>query len=209
MRTRVKICGITRTEDALSAAAAGADALGFIFWPPSGRYIDPAQVPRVLEGVPPMLSSIGVVVDPSRDEMTQILHASRVDVIQFHGAEAREFCESFERPYIKSVRVRSAADIDAAANAHPHAAALLLDTYRKGLPGGTGAAFDWHLVPHALHQPVILAGGLSIENVRQAIAAVNPFAVDVSGGVEIEPGIKDPAKIFEFVKEVNGAGTSK
>ena len=202
MRTRVKICGITSVEDALTAVSLGADALGFVFWPRSGRYLSPAAAGDIIQRLPPMITTIAVVVDPSLDEIEAIIRQSGVDLVQFHGQEPAQFCAQCSRPYVKSIRVQSAGDAAQVEEAHPYARAFLLDTYKKGLPGGTGESFDWDLIPPDFGRPVILAGGLSADNVGEAIAAVRPFAVDVSGGVEQVPGVKDPAKVEQFLNEV-------
>jgi phosphoribosylanthranilate isomerase len=205
LRTRVKICGITSEADALAAASAGADAIGFIFWRQSGRYITPQAAGVIVAKLPPMITAVGVMVDPSQAEVAAIVEQSGVNLLQFHGDENAVLCEQSPRPYIKAVRVRSAEDVQHVARAHPAARGFLLDTYRKGLPGGTGEAFDWELIPDDFAPPVILAGGLNSDYVVQAIAAVRPFAVDVSGGVEVRSGVKDPQKIRNFVKEVERA----
>ena len=189
----------------MAAASHGADALGFIFWRPSKRFVEPAEVPRLTAQLPPMLTKVAVVVDPEPAELSEILALSGADCVQFHGDEPAELCESCNRPYIKSVRVRARSDVEDTLAAHPRASALLLDTYKAGLPGGTGESFDWSLVPLDSGKPLILAGGLNRGNVAQAIAAVTPYAVDVSGGVESEPGVKDPAAIRAFLNEVNRA----
>lgn len=202
MRTRVKICGITSVEDAFVAVSHGADALGFVFWPSSGRYLSPAAAGAIIRRLPPMVTTLAVVVDPGADEIDSIVSQSGVDLVQFHGQEPAQFCERCSRPYVKGIRVKSDGDVLEVGDAHPRARAFLLDTYKKGLPGGTGESFDWDLIPPDFGRPVILAGGLNAGNVGRAIAAAQPFAVDVSGGVERAPGVKDPAKIKQFLREV-------
>ena len=205
LRTRVKVCGITRVEDALAAAELGADAVGMVFWARSSRYVEPARAAPIARCLPPMVSAVGVFVDPAEDEVRAILDTVRCDLLQFHGDESPEFCARFGVPYVKAVRMREGTDLNAAAQRHGEARALLLDTYRKSVPGGTGETFDWALVPASLSKPVIIAGGLDAACIGEAIAAVKPYAVDVSGGVESAPGIKNPEKIEAFIREVQRA----
>ncbi|WP_426417519.1 phosphoribosylanthranilate isomerase [Aestuariirhabdus sp. LZHN29] len=200
-RTRAKVCGITRLEDALAAIEAGVDALGFVFYPPSPRFITPVDATAIIRQLPPFVSTVGLFVDAPAAEVDAAISLARLDLLQFHGKESAEYCSSFSRPYIKALRVRDGAQIAAQMTLYPCAQGLLLDTYKKGLPGGTGETFNWELVP-ASNQSVILAGGLDAGNVGQAIAAVRPYAVDVSGGVEAAPGIKDHRKILAFMSEV-------
>lgn len=202
MRTRVKICGITSLDDAMAAISHGADALGFVFWPKSGRYIAPADAGALIGRLPPMVTTLAVVVDPTGDELASIVDQANVDAVQFHGQEAADFCERCPRPYVKAVRVQSSADVHEASAGHPKARAFLLDTYKKGRPGGTGESFDWDLIPPDFARPVILAGGLTPQNVGRAVTHVRPYAVDVSGGVEKQPGVKDAGKIEQFLNEV-------
>ena len=209
VRTRIKVCGVRRSEDAVTAAGFGVDALGFNFWPASRRFLEPEMVPGITRVLPPMITSVAVVVDPAPDELDYIVRRAEVDVVQFHGDEPREYCEDCGRPYIKSVRVRSPEDVHRALDAHPNSKALLLDAYKQGMPGGTGESFDWSLIPDTRGKPIILAGGLSAENVGTAIRATSPYAVDVSSGVERDAGVKDRAKIQAFVREVNRATASE
>ena len=202
MRTRVKICGIRSVEDAYTAIEHGADALGFNFWPPGSRYISPADAGDIIRQLPPLVATVAVVVEPSGDELADIVAHTQVDMVQFHGDESTAFCESAPRPYIKAIRVQSSGDVTRAGQAHPRARAFLMDAYKKGLPGGTGESFDWALIPSGFTRPTILAGGLNPENVGRAIEAVRPFAVDVSSGVEASPGVKDPGKVQKFLSEV-------
>ncbi|MCJ8168793.1 phosphoribosylanthranilate isomerase [Atopomonas sediminilitoris] len=205
MPTRVKMCGITRLEDALAAVQAGADALGFVFYRPSPRYIAPEQARAILRELPPFVTTVGLFVDAPRCEVLEILELLPLDVLQFHGDEVAGYCQSFDRPYLKALRVRSAAQALAQAEQHPAAQGVLLDAYVEGVPGGTGQAFDWSQVP-ALEQPLILAGGLNADNVAAAIAQVRPYAVDVSGGIEAAKGIKDADKMQQFMAQVRLAG---
>ncbi|WP_458526776.1 phosphoribosylanthranilate isomerase [Onishia taeanensis] len=199
-RTRVKICGLTREEDVDAAVAAGADALGFVLWPGSKRAIDLARLAELSARVPAFVTRVGLVVD--QDAALIEPACEHLDLLQFHGNETPEACERFSRPYIKALRMREGVDLEAAARAYGKARALLLDAYKPGVPGGTGETFDWSRIPASLAKPVILAGGLHAMNVQQAVRAVSPFAVDVSGGVESAPGIKAADKIDDFLRQV-------
>ncbi|MFP6830435.1 phosphoribosylanthranilate isomerase [Pseudomonas tensinigenes] len=202
---RSKICGITRIEDALAAVEAGADAIGFVFYAKSPRAVTVQQARAIIQALPPFVTTVGLFVNASRCELGEILDAVPLDLLQFHGDEAVEDCEGWHRPYIKALRVKAGDDIAAAVDAYPSASGVLLDTYVEGVPGGTGEAFDWSLIPQGLSKPLILAGGLTPENVADAVARVKPYAVDVSGGVEASKGIKDHAKIHAFIKAVRKA----
>ncbi|MEE9254868.1 MAG: phosphoribosylanthranilate isomerase [Pseudomonadales bacterium] len=204
-RVRVKICGITRVEDARTAVAAGADALGFMFYEPSPRAVDLALARAIVAELPAFVTVVGVFVDPPRAAVDAVLREVGLDVLQFHGDESPADCERFGRRYIKTVRMAPGVDVQEAARRHVHAHALLLDTYVSNQPGGVGKTFDWSLVPDELTMPVVLAGGLIPENVGDAIRQVRPCAVDVSGGVEgPRKGIKDPQKIARFIRAVRG-----
>lgn len=202
LRTRIKICGVTRAEDALAAVGSGADALGFVFYPPSPRAVDIAMAKAAIETVPAFVSVTALFVNPTVEEVQSVLDNVRIDVIQFHGDEDDDFCRQFKRPYIKALRVRQASDVVASCMRFPSALAILLDSYKPGVPGGTGETFDWSLVPETAPKPIILAGGLEPSNVASAVTQIRPFAVDVSGGVEASKGIKDHRKINDFVNEV-------
>ena len=197
---RVKICGITRVEDALAAAAAGADAIGLVFYARSPRAVDVEQARAIIAALPPFVTTVGLFVDMPRDELAQVLAQVPLGLLQFHGDESAAQCEGFNRPYIKALRVKPGEDIAARVAAYPGASGILLDTYVEGIPGGTGEAFDWSLVPGNLRKPIILAGGLRPDNVAEAVAQVRPYAVDVSGGVEAGKGIKDAQQITAFVR---------
>jgi phosphoribosylanthranilate isomerase len=199
---RSKICGITRVEDALVAAQAGADAIGLVFYRPSPRAVTLQQARQIVAALPPFVTVVGLFVNASRCEVNETLDAVRLDVLQFHGNETPEQCEGYNRPYLKALRVRPEDDISAICEQYPGAAALLLDAFVEGVPGGTGVAFDWSLIPAHLNKPIILAGGLTPENVSEAIEQVRPFGVDVSGGVESSKGIKDSRRVEGFVKAV-------
>lgn len=202
MISRVKICGITRLEDALCAIEAGADALGFVFYPPSPRYISPELAAEIIAALPPFVTSTALFVDEEAAEVTRIINMTEVDLLQFHGGEAVDYCEQFSRPYIKALRMNPSLDVEIEVNKYPSARAILLDTFVKGVPGGTGATFNWQLVPPSIQSKIILAGGLDASNVAAAIQQLHPYAVDVSGGLEAEKGLKCPQKITEFMSEV-------
>ncbi|MFK0087668.1 phosphoribosylanthranilate isomerase [Pseudomonas sp. NPDC090755] len=202
---RSKICGITRIEDALAAAEAGADAIGLVFYAKSPRAVDVRQAREIVRALPPFVTTVGLFVNASRCELNEILEVVPLDLLQFHGDETPADCEGYHRPWIKALRVRPGDDLEAACTLYSGARGILLDTYVAGVPGGTGEAFDWSLVPEKLSKPIILAGGLSADNVAAAIAQVRPYAVDVSGGVEQAKGIKDAARIEAFIKAVKQA----
>lgn len=201
---RVKICGITRVEDALAAAAAGADAIGLVFYAKSPRAVDIEQARAILAALPPFVTSVGLFVDAERSELERILASVPLDLLQFHGDESVQQCEAFGRPYIKALRVKAGDDIAAQVARYPSAQGILLDAYVEGVPGGTGEAFDWSLIPQALSKPLILAGGLRPDNVAEAVSRVRPYAVDVSGGVEASKGVKDVEKVGAFIRAARG-----
>ncbi len=202
---RSKICGITRVEDALVAAEAGADAIGLVFYGKSPRAVSVQQARAIVAALPPFVTTVGLFVNASRCELNEILDAVPLDALQFHGDEQPADCEGFHRRWYKALRVKAGDDIRAQAARYVGASAILLDTFVAGVPGGTGEVFDWSLIPADLPKPLILAGGLTPGNVGQAIAEVRPFAVDVSGGVELGKGIKDAASVHEFVRQVRAA----
>lgn len=201
--TRIKICGITRIEDARAAVDAGAHALGFVFYRASPRYVEPLAAREIVDLLPPFTARVGLFVDPHRAYVSTVLETVPLDVIQFHGKEAPGFCGSFGRPYIKAVRMEPDIDLRKVCRRYADAAALLLDSYAETVPGGTGTSFDWSRIPPDLSRPVILAGGLTVANVRRAIDACTPYAVDVSSGVELDKGIKDQASMTAFIREVS------
>lgn len=214
-RTRVKICGLTRAEDALAAALAGADAVGLVFYARSPRAVDAVQAREVLGALPPFVTSVGLFVDAEPAFVREILAAVPLDLLQFHGDESEAYCSGFGRPWIKALRVRPGMDLGQEVRRFGEAGArgLLLDTYEPGRPGGTGQRFDWGLIPPALGPSIILAGGLDPENVAEAIRAVRPYGVDVSGGVEAVLGdnrrIKDRSKIDAFMHGVTDGDRSR
>ncbi|MBR9828243.1 MAG: phosphoribosylanthranilate isomerase [Oceanospirillales bacterium] len=202
MTTRVKICGITCYADAMSAIEAGADALGFVFYEPSPRYLSPAAAADIIRRLPPFVTTVGLFVNAAEDLVADVIQQTGIDLLQFHGDEPEDFCRRFGRPYIKAFRVRPELDIMALVQRYTSARGVLLDAYRPGVPGGTGDVFDWALIPPSLAPKVILAGGLTADNVATAVARVAPYAVDVSGGVESAPGRKDDVKISAFMAAV-------
>ena len=202
---RSKICGITRIEDALAAVEAGADAIGLVFYGKSPRAVGVEQAAAIVQALPPFVTTVGLFVDMPRDQLQQLLQRLPLDLLQFHGDESPADCEAHGRPYIKALRVRPGEDVAAAMAPYSGARGILLDTFVEGVPGGTGASFDWSLVPENAAKPIILAGGLDADNVAAAIRQVRPYAVDVSGGVEASKGIKDAGKIRAFVQAVRDA----
>lgn len=206
MRTRVKICGITRPQDALAAAQAGADAIGLVFYPRSPRAVEIDQAREIVDALPPFVTTVGLFVDTDAARIRQVLDSIPLDLLQFHGDESPADCRCYGRPYLKALRMREEADVLATARQYYDAAGLLLDTYRADQPGGTGERFDWRRVPARLTIPVVLAGGLTPDNVAEAILTAQPFGVDVSGGVEAQKGIKDVYKIRSFIAEVERVG---
>jgi phosphoribosylanthranilate isomerase len=214
--TRIKICGITRVDDGLAAARAGADAVGFIFWSGTPRAVAAEAARAIAAALPPFVTIVGLFVDPSPEEVRATLAAVPIDMLQFHGHEPPEFCRAFGRPYVKAISVSGEVQGDGLveyAARYPDARGLLFDASPAGgLPGGTGRTFDWALLPKELLRPLVLSGGLTAANVGDAIRRLRPWAVDVSSGVEVidsdgKPvkGIKDPARIAAFVEEVRNA----
>lgn len=209
MRTRVKVCGITRREDALAAVEAGVDAIGLVFYPPSPRCVSVEQAAAIVRELPPFVTSVGLFVNADAETIAEVVGEVQIDLIQFHGNECPDYCATHARPWIRALRMKD--DIDLAAEAARFAGArgLLLDAYRPGVPGGTGETFDWSRIPAALAGRIVLAGGLDPDNVEQAVRQVRPFAVDVSGGVEAAPGIKDSDKMRRFVQAVRRGDESR
>ena len=202
MRTRVKICGITRIEDALAAVNAGADAIGLVFYAQSPRCVTIEQAQKIVAAIPPFVSVVGLFINASKAEIETVLSKVRLDILQFHGDESQNDCEQIKLPYYKAIRVKADTNLLQCAVEFGSAKALLLDTYSDAAFGGTGQVFDWGLIPKNLTKPLILAGGLTAENVGSAIKRVQPYAVDVSGGVEKSKGVKDAAKIAAFMQAV-------
>lgn len=203
-RTRIKICGLTRSQDVQAAVAAGADAIGLVFYPPSPRYVALEQAQMLARSVPPFVTLVGLFVNASPDEVHAVLAAVPIQLLQFHGDEDEAYCRQFGRPYIKVARVQPGLDLLEYAARFPSAQGLLLDAFVDGYGGG-GKTFDWSLIPPQLPLPLILSGGLDAHNVTEAVRAVRPAAVDVSSGVEAAKGIKDAVKITAFIAGVNKA----
>lgn len=209
MRTRVKICGITRIEDAQAAVAAGADAIGLVFAEASPRCVTPKQARTLADALPPFITVVGLFVDMPAARVRDILGQVPLNLLQFHGNEAPQDCQQFGRPYIRAIRMAPGVDLAVEARHYEQAAGLLLDAYHPQVAGGTGETFDWARVPRNLNKPVILAGGLTPENVGRAIQTVRPYAVDVSSGVEQSKGIKDVTKIAAFIRAVEEGSASQ
>ncbi len=200
--TRVKICGITREEDALAAAEAGADAIGLVFYPASPRHVSIEQARRIVCSLPPFVSAVGLFVNAEAAEVWEVLDQVPLAMLQFHGDEPDAFCRQFSKPYLKALRVRPGDDLNELASRWPGASGILLDSYKPGVPGGTGETFDWTIIPEKRTWQLVVAGGLDPANVGEVVASSRPWAVDVSGGVELSKGIKDSQKINAFIKEV-------
>ncbi len=213
MRTRVKICGITRVDDGLAAARAGADAIGVVFWSGTPRRVTHERAAEIVTALPPFVSVVGLFVDPVAEEVGAALAAVPIDVLQFHGNETPAFCRAFGRPYLKAIAVKPGVDLLEYAARYGDAAGWLFDAHVPGdLPGGTGRSFDWTRLPRQPARPLVLSGGLDAGNIAAAIRAVRPWAVDVSSGVEApgadgraQRGIKDAARIAAFIREVRNA----
>ncbi len=203
--TRVKICGITRVEDGLVCAQLGADAIGLVFYAPSPRHVSVEQARVIMAALPPFITTVGLFVDADPTEVSAVLRQLPLDMLQFHGNESPNYCQGFNRPYLKAVRVKLGLDLVQYAAQYSHAKGLLLDAHVEGIAGGTGQTFDWNLIPARLPLPVVLSGGLHPANVTEAIKRVHPAAVDVSSGVEATKGIKDAAKIAAFMQGVRNA----
>ncbi len=197
---RIKICGITRVEDALTLLDAGVDAIGLNFYPKSPRFVSVDMAREIALAVGPFVTVAGLFVDADPAEVNRVLQMVPLHLLQFHGDETREYCESFNRPYLKALRMRPELDPLQAINAYSSAVGILLDAYKPGVPGGTGDTFDWARVPVNCSMPIVLAGGLTPDNVVQAVSATRIYGVDVSGGVESAPGVKDPDKVRAFIR---------
>ncbi|AXE32110.1 phosphoribosylanthranilate isomerase [Chromobacterium phragmitis] len=196
---RIKICGITRPGDGVEAARLGADAIGLVFYDKSPRNVSIEQARSVIAALPPFVTVAALFVNPTREWVEQVLAGCAIDLLQFHGEESAEFCRSFHRPYLKAVRMKPRVDLRQLAEAYPDARGLLTDAFVEGAHGGTGATFDWTLLPDDLSLPLILSGGLDEKNIEEAVRRVRPAAVDVSSGVEADKGIKDAARMAAFI----------
>ncbi|MGB1110576.1 MAG: phosphoribosylanthranilate isomerase [Gammaproteobacteria bacterium] len=208
-RTRVKICGITRESDLAAVVSAGADAVGFVFYPKSPRHVEPDQAARLIQSLPPFIQSVALFLNPETDYVREVIQRTSLDVLQFHGAEPAELCESFDRPYIKAVPMGGDSDqvldVTAYTDYHPMARGFLLDSHALGEAGGSGKVFDWTRYPSHVARPMVLAGGLNPSNVAEAVQQVRPYGVDVSSGVESSLGIKDEQLVKTFIEQATGS----
>ena len=203
MRTRVKICGFTQVEDAVAAANLGVDAIGLVFYPPSPRHVSIEQAEKIVNALPAFVTVVALFVDEQEAQIREVLKKVSIDCIQFHGDESSEVCRLYGKPYMKAIRMKQGMDVmEIAANYHD-ASAILLDAYHPGIKGGSGSQFDWELIPENCSLPIVLAGGLQVDNAKQAVQSVRPYALDVSSGVEAGKGIKDVAKMAAFIQQIN------
>lgn len=205
-RTRTKVCGFTRVQDMLAAAGSGVDAVGLVFYADSPRHVSLERAREIARRVPVFVDVVALFVDPEPALVESVVDQLQPELLQFHGAESAAFCAQFQRPYIKALRMSGDFSLEQQAEVYDNARGLLLDSYQPGVPGGTGKTFDWDLIPVSLRNRIVLAGGLDPGNVARAVSQVAPWGVDVSGGVERSPGIKDPELIRQFVEQVQ-AGT--
>jgi phosphoribosylanthranilate isomerase len=205
MHTRVKICGITREQDAEAVVVSGADAIGLVFYEPSPRCVTVERAAAIVRELPPFVTTVALFVNAEREFIARVVDRVGVDLLQFHGQECAEYCAQHGRPWIRAVRMKPDTDLMAAREEFAAGRGLLLDAYRPGVPGGTGETFDWDRIPPVLAPHIVLAGGLDASNVGDAVRRVRPYAVDVSGGVEVEKGVKDRHKIRAFIEEVRSA----
>ncbi len=201
-RTRIKICGITRPEDGVAAVQLGADALGLVFYPPSPRFITIDQARSIIQALPPFVTTVGLFVNAEHHDVAAVLQHIPLSILQFHGDEDAAYCDSFDKRYIKAVSMKEGIDLHRIADDFSTASGLLVDSYHPNIPGGTGQRFDWNRIPDELALPLILAGGLSPENIEKAVVNVSPYAVDVSSGVEVSNGVKDSGKMSQLIQGV-------
>lgn len=201
-RTRVKICGITNVADGLMVANSGADSIGLVFYEPSPRHVEIDQACLIAKALPAFVTKTALFVNPDVEYVKEVLAKVQIDLLQFHGDESPEFCEQFGLPYMKAIRMQQSTDLNEIAQQYDSACGILLDAYKPGVPGGTGEQFNWDWVPCTFSKPIILAGGLKAENIQQAIHTVQPWAVDVSGGVEASKGLKSADKVKLFMQQV-------
>lgn len=201
-RTRIKICGITRPEDGVTAVQLGADALGLVFYPPSPRFVAIEQARLIIQALPPFVTIVGLFVNAERHEVEEVLQHIPLSLLQFHGDEDAAYCDSFDKRYIKAVSMKEGIDLHRVVERYSTASGLLVDAYHPNIPGGTGLRFDWKRIPKHLSLPLILAGGLSADSIKKAVSTVSPYAVDVSSGVEASKGIKDSVKMSQFIRGV-------
>ena len=205
MQTRIKFCGMTNHQDVQRAIDLGIDALGFVFIEESPRYLTIQQAQELLEKVPPFVVKVGLFMNSASEHISDVVKNVRLDLLQFHGDEDEEFCLQFQYPYLKAVPMRTTTSVSDFCLNFPSATGFVLDSHAMGKMGGSGQTFEWSKVPKNLTKPIILAGGLNPDNVATAIHSVQPYAVDVSSGIEASKGIKDPAKMEHFIKEVRSA----
>ena len=205
MITKIKICGITNLKNALEAVEVGVDALGFVFFSESPRYINPKKARAIIDLLPSFVLRVGLFVNAPKEEVLSAISESRVNLLQFHGDEDEKFCNQFNLPYIKAISFKDGINLLEYCQLFVSSSAILVDTYSQEMRGGTGETFNWDLIPKSLPLPLIIAGGLDSKNVSSLINSVNPYGVDVSGGVEIDKGIKDHSMMKNFVLGVNNA----
>jgi phosphoribosylanthranilate isomerase len=203
MRTRVKICGFTRIEDAVEAANLGVDAIGLVFYPPSPRHVEIEQAIQIVNALPAFTTVVALFVDEQEARIREILQRVPIDCLQFHGDEPAKTCRIYGKRYIKAVSMKDNIDIQALTLEYHDADGLLLDAYHPDAKGGTGSQFDWALIPQHCTLPIILAGGLDETNAKLAVQTVRPYALDISSGVELTKGVKDSLKMAAFIKQVN------
>lgn len=209
MRTRVKVCGFTRVEDAVAAAGMGVDAIGLVFYPGSPRFVEPDTAEKIVAALPAFVSVVALFVDEQENAIRRILQRIPVNCLQFHGNEPPDACRVYHKPYIKALRVQESAQVTESAKLYSDACGLLLDAFQPDAKGGTGHRFDWQLVPDTCPLPIILAGGLSADNAKSAVETVKPYALDVSSGVEAAKGVKDAKKIAAFLQAVSEGDRNK
>ncbi|MGK0270439.1 MAG: phosphoribosylanthranilate isomerase [Cocleimonas sp.] len=212
IRTRVKICGITSIEAANDVCSAGADSIGLVFYEKSPRNVTIDQAKLICDSLPPFVTCVGLFLNPSEDFVNTVLKDVKLDLLQFHGIESAYFCNSFPRPYIKAIGMEGISSEDEFAEMtkqYTNAKGFLVDSHATGKAGGTGKTFDWKNVPQTQEKPIILAGGLNPENVADALQQLNLYGVDLSSGVESQPGIKDPEKVKKLMNEVYRVQCSK
>jgi len=202
MRTRLKICGFTQVHDAVTAANFGVDAIGLVFYPPSPRNVSIDQALEIVRALPAFVTVVALFVDEQDARIREVLSKVPIDCIQFHGDEAGEVCGIYNKPYLKAIRMKPALNVMETADQYRDASALLLDAYHPGIKGGSGSQFDWGLIPKEFSLPIVLAGGLQVDNAKLAIETVRPYALDVSSGVESSKGIKDVAKMAAFIQAI-------
>ena len=205
MRAKIKFCGITNLDDAITASKLGADALGFVFYSKSSRFISPKEANKIIQNLPPFISTVGLFVNQSKSEVEQVINACPVNLLQFHGDEDELFCNQYNLPYIKAIPMKSDINLLKCIEDFDSAKALLLDSYSKDTRGGSGKVFDWETIPLNPSKPFIIAGGLNPNNVKSLLELIDPYGVDVSSGIEIDKGIKDYHLMRKFILGVTNA----